>query len=543
MRAIVVGLLLICFMSVAPSWARDLPLSMIPPEEELWEAYLVGEIDYHQFEILREAASEEVDSTNAHLLDEIPNLAFFLPLRTEQPDAQASVMAVDPVARRPVGRLRYTYFNTIEESKIDHYRVSMSLQPIERFQFDLQVERSRSGRERFIRRTLRYHSNSGIVRELIAGSFTTRLGLGTIWGYRGMLLDYSELDRTETILFPYYGGFNGLKLVTAKGATSATMLTSVSRNESFSVVSSGGMLEMKAASLRAGLLFGWIRLVNRDNGRYLTILKGGLFTRHRYRNGFVSAEGSIQKDNGNPIPAAMVCEGSHRLPLASIRYAAWAYSDELVDLTSGSKAVNISIRDSLSDVDFGYRVKRPGQEGVTLRTVTELHTSLRLNTSVSYAGRDRDHGDFQLESGLSSKLGEECTGEIIYLTRRRHRTESSEPTEQIRHTIRLQSRINTGNLYARAYIGHNASSAEDDFASAFVNLRYQLRVMGSIELWSNIGKLNLVTGRIRYWYNYLRFEQELWGGLILATKFATAYSYGTSSRYTTTASLQLEATL
>lgn len=543
MRAVVVRLLLICFLGITPSWAGNLPLSVIPSEEELWEAYLAGEIDYHQFEILREAASEEIDSTNVHLLDEIPNLAFFLPLRTEQASAHGSIRSVDPIVRRPIGRLRYTYFSRIEESKSDHYRVSMSLHPTERFQFDLQVERSRSGRERITRRRLRYHNNSGIVRELIAGSFKTRLGLGTVWGYRGMLLDYSDVDRTESILFPYYGGFNGLKLVTAKGSASATMLTTVSRNESFSVVSSGGMFGVKAASLRACLLLGWSRLVNRDNDHHLTVLKGGLFTRYRYYNGFASAEGSIQKGDGNPIPAAMVCEGSHRLPMVTIRYAAWAYSDELIDLTSGSKAVNISYRDSLSDADFGYRVKRPGQEGVTLRTITKLRADLQFNNSASYAGRNRDHRDFQLESSFSGKFGKECTGEIIYLTRRRRRTEGSEPTEQMRHTIRLQSRINTGNLYAKAYIGHNANSGEEDYASVFVNLRYRLWVMGSIELWSNIGKLSLVNGQIRYWYNYLRFEQQLSGSLMLATKFATSYSYVVSGRYTTTASLQLEATL
>ena len=56
---------------------RSIGSDIYPTEDELYEAYLIGQIDYQTYLNLREIFNSGIDSTDLYLIEEIPNIDFF----------------------------------------------------------------------------------------------------------------------------------------------------------------------------------------------------------------------------------------------------------------------------------------------------------------------------------------------------------------------------------------------------------------------------------------------------------------------------------
>jgi hypothetical protein len=110
--------------------SQELSTEVYPSEDELYLALAAGEIDYHQFLILREVIRTGIDATNRHLLDEVPNLSYFhgdtISLSTNLQREQAD--GFDPRVRADVGthgECRYRYYRYLEEASESQYRGSI----------------------------------------------------------------------------------------------------------------------------------------------------------------------------------------------------------------------------------------------------------------------------------------------------------------------------------------------------------------------------------------------------------------------------------
>ena len=74
---------LICFLLSASIYAVDFSLSSFSSSDELWQAYHLGEITYEQLIAAEEILNQGSDSSTAYLVEEIPNLNFYLPVKNE----------------------------------------------------------------------------------------------------------------------------------------------------------------------------------------------------------------------------------------------------------------------------------------------------------------------------------------------------------------------------------------------------------------------------------------------------------------------------
>ncbi|MEE8404199.1 MAG: hypothetical protein V3S17_02285, partial [candidate division Zixibacteria bacterium] len=186
-------------------------------EDELQEAFLNGEIDFVQLITMIELIRFGIDSTRYYLFDEIPNLSFILgkeqlpqPKLREQQQL-AFISSAEP-SNRIAAVLSHSFSRKLIEGSKSRYRTSLKLRGYNGFEATIRLHREYSGSERIVYRNLKYTSRKNKLKSIVLGSFTKRLGLGTVLGYRGNILDYSTRIDSESLLFPDYGGYNGLNL-------------------------------------------------------------------------------------------------------------------------------------------------------------------------------------------------------------------------------------------------------------------------------------------------------------------------------------------
>ncbi|MFH1374554.1 MAG: hypothetical protein ABII79_12240 [bacterium] len=497
-------------------------------EDELYQAWQLGEIDYQQYLTLREIIVHGLDSAAGDLFDEIPNLSAFLrselALRTSLEKEQRAVFSCDTLpTTRPHTVLRYRYVQEISESGRGEYRTSGRFYLGGNLHAALMIHRGFSGTERIVSRGLTYRNRQTVLRELTLGSFSRRLGAGTVLGYRGKLLESSDRLEIESVLFPDYGGFNGFYAKTRWRGTSMQTLASVNRDNDHSIVSYGGMISAASGSFRPGVILGATRLKNRTTGVVLDDVKYALSSDYRYRSGYLRLE-SCGQTGARPAWAGLVVEGRHRLQAAEVRYAGWVYADTYLDLAAGGKSGRVLHTTSLDRVDFTYSTRRSGQAGAMIRSIVRAADDLEVVNSVLYAGLNSDSLNVRYLAALvwQTSPGRELRFDFLNRTRKRGQVQTD-------RRLRMESRINAGNLTARSYIAYNTGSDKADHLSVFVNVRYRSRRLGSFEAWSNLARFDLKEASINYWYWYLSGEQQLFQGVTAVTKLSHSYQRSSSA--------------
>jgi hypothetical protein len=212
--------------------AQGLSTVVIPSEDELYEALILGEIDYEQYVLLKEILLIGIDSSNIHLLDEIPNLSWFGPGPPGRVDSLSTEQETPFCTKGSFGKgfrvqVDNRYYRELEASGRYRNNLAVLLSPNSHLRASCKLQRDLGGQERIVSRQVRFHSEDGLVRELTLGSDARRLGLGTVFGYRGKLFEFShELDE-ESFLFPDYGGSNGLYTRLVRGDWETQVVTSV----------------------------------------------------------------------------------------------------------------------------------------------------------------------------------------------------------------------------------------------------------------------------------------------------------------------------
>jgi hypothetical protein len=535
--------LLITCLAVDAVQSQELSTDVYPSEDELQEALTLLEIDREQFNRLQEIAQFGIDSTNRFLYDQVPNLSFF------QPTHRGVETSLETEQRRLVdafagpasgGEFRYRFLKQMDENDQTSYRLYGRVNLGRKLASSFRIHREFSGRERFSNRSLTYRSRRGLIRTVIVGNFTQRLGLGTLIGYRGKLLRHSEELDQESFLFPDYGGFNGLLV---KGRTRGLELVTIGsyvRDESHSLTTFAGVIQKHRGGFHPGLLFAVNRLGRRDSGSDLHDSKLGLHSEYLYFGGYGSVEVSGQfGDFGSSV--AGVIEGRHRFAQAEVRYAGWGYGDNYIDLSSGSKAGNIRRRIVIEEFDFEYSSKRTGQEGGLIRTSVLLTECLQLTSSLLHARYNKDTSDTHLSTSLSNQFSENLTIQIDYLNRRNMRPRNDRVDAQVHQRTRLEGTFTSGKLRLRSYIAYNTSDDRSDYLSLFVNVRMDTPDFGKLEIWSNLSRLD--KDGVEYWYVFIRNELQLLDGMEMAAKLGNAYNRDGGDKYRPVISLELRALL
>lgn len=539
MRALA-AVIVLSLLSVSLSFSQEPSTSVYPSEDELLEALRLGEIDYSQYLILQEIIVHGIDSTNIHLLDEIPNLSFFLTgpkslVTSLEKEQKAGFFKPAPRTGRPAGTFGYKYYQELEQEGRAQYRSSGRFRLNDHFEAAFKLHREYTGLERFVRRRLIYKNRQGRLKELVLGNISRRLGAGTIFGYRGKLLGFSGQLDGESFLFPDYGGYNGLYTRVKFNHVETEALTSINRDGDHTLISAGGMVSLTKLPLRPGVIIGVSRLKNRKTGERLEDVKYGLFSRYHYGDSYLSFE--LCGQTGEQASwGGFVTEGRHRFRGAEVRYAGWVYADAYIDLSGGSKTGNLYHVATLDAVDFSYSEKRSGQEGGMLKSIVLLAGDFEMINSILYAGRNRDTANVEFLSGLVRRSSRGCEIRLDYLNKMKKREHN-----EFDQWMRLETRIRTGNLSARSYIAYNTKSSRDDYVSLFVNLKYRSPKVGLIEMWSNLARFDLRDAVIDYWYAYIKSEQQLFMDVTAAMKLS--HSYSRSGKHRTVILLELRAAI
>lgn len=538
------GIISILLMTLwlRPAAAQDLSTYVCPSEDEWLELLQLGEISYEEYIRLSEIARDGIDSSSLYLLDEIPNLAYFLDttavtvtlLEVEQQSQLVELAAQRSRPRSIGGRFDYRYLQRFDSESKSWYRTTTQLDFSDDLTASWRINRETSGRERIVYRSVRYRNRSGAIRSVNVGNFTARLGLGTLFGYRGKLMSCSDHIDGESLAYPDYGGYNGLYLKARAGGLEMQFLGSITRDTDHRLTSVGGMVKDRGGSLRPGLIFGFNQLADRHTGAEVNLPMIGLNSEYRYAEGYATLEVGGQSINRN-LPLAAVLEGRHRLESIEVRYAAWTYEDRFVDLTSGSKAGSVYRDCVLDEVAFECSSKRAGQTGVLLKTSIEPMTNLKAANSLLIARLDRYNHTIQFASALTRIIGAKSSLQLDFLWRHKTDLLKTKVNRYDRGRWRLEGRFNSGGFHARSYIGYNTDSERQSYLSLFATLRVLLKPDGLLEVWSNLNRFG--AEGVEYWYSFVRGEQVLTGGLRGNAKIAHTYRNSSDDRHTTTFSL------
>ncbi|MCK4461115.1 MAG: hypothetical protein KAW46_04890 [candidate division Zixibacteria bacterium] len=536
--------LLLVLVITSAAVSQELSTEVYPSEDELYLALAAGDIDYHQLLILREVIRTGIDVTNRHLLDEVPNLSYFhgdttslsTNLQREQADGFDPRVRLDAGAH---GEFRYRYYQYLEEASESQYRASIRWS-LAHWTTSLFIQRDHSGVERIARRCVAFRRSEGRLRELRLGNYTRRLGLGTAFGYRGKLLDFSERLEGESFLFPDYGAYNGVYVKMQVRAVQLQLLSSFNRDADHSLATVAGMAAWKMGSFSSGFIVGVNRLRNRHLDKSLYDVKIAPLTRYRYRGGYTAMEICAQAGKKTEW-GGMLIEGRHRFNTAQIKYAAWSYGESYLDLSGGSKSGRSRRTIYLEDVDFQLSEKRSGHQGGMIKTIVLMSSRTHLVNSLLYSGQHRDSSDLQLLSGLLRQFHPRLSLRLDHLIKSRRRVVSSDAIGTTSHRTRLEVRFTTGQAAIRGYIAYNTKSGRSDYISAFIYLDYPTARVGRLQLWSNLARLDGRDGTVDYWYLFLRNEQTLWDGMTMAVKMSRTYDRDAGERHRTTLSLEVQA--
>ncbi|RKX25154.1 MAG: hypothetical protein DRP45_06605 [Candidatus Zixiibacteriota bacterium] len=546
-----VGLTTLCLILAfvcADILAVNLETVVTPSEDEVDELYRLGEIDYQQYLLLKEIAIHGIDSSTVFLLDEIPNLAHFLrdtsslsvPLEKRQESSFISSNRHQSQARAVHGRLKHTYQVRLEDDRASRYRTFGDFRLRDQWRLTFRLNRDVSGPERFVGRALTYKSKQGTLRRITLGTYSARLGLGTAFGYRGSLLDYSEKISAESFMYPDYGGYNGLYLVTRIGRFETKTLVSVVRDSQHRISSLATSLTSVQGSIRPGVVVGTNRVRNRKTGLAIDIPVFAFNGMYRYKTGYVRAEVSRQTGRHSDALSAVI-EGRHRFDMAETKYAGWAYADDYLDITGGSKSGNLSHAQHLDEVDLDITSRRPGQEGFLLRTIVLLADKLDLFSSFLRASFNSDFVNTQSSGGLNWKANPATEFQLDYLGRWKKRLKGTAIDTEGKHRIRLEGRFKPGNLEWRGYIAFNMEKTGRDYASIFANVKSSIPRKGKLEIWSRSDWYS--SEGMGYWYAFLRAEQLLGGGLFGSIKFMHTYDRDATDQSVAAVSIGLSAAL
>jgi len=528
-------------------YAQQLSTSVFSSDDELRQALANGDITYEQYVILREIIVHGIDSTNQHLLDEIPNLVYLIgldsarvdPLEKDQAAAFKSAPGPTPSRGRVRGRLGYRYYLMVEENQQSWYRSYGDVTVDGRWKVRFRIDREKSGFERVVSRSLGYRAGEGVVRRVEVGSYTTRFGLGTLFGHRGKLLDFSEKIDGESFLYPDYGGYNGALVESRVGHWSINGLASFNRDTRFRMVSAGMAVQYARGNIRPGLIAGISRLTNRTTKAAVEIPMAALLADYRYDVGYVTLELGGQGGSGDGALSAAL-EGRNRFEIAEVGYAAWSYNRDFIDLTSGSKSGQLYGRDTLETAEYEFRTRRSGQSGFLARTTVQLAERLSFANTLLMADNRPAQRSEQFSSGLIRRLGSDWQMRLSYLGRWR-RDPAERPSRSASHQVRLEARYGASRTYLRCYIGYDADRRDQDHVCLFASVRHVLSDGSEYQVWSDCGEID--RDGLQYWYSFVRGEWQVTGPIMAAARLSNTYRRGSADENATQLSLELIANL
>ena len=520
--------LLLGLVSAGPVHAGELGVDVFPSDQELYEAYLSGEINYETYLNLRELYEAGIDSTELYLLEEIPNLTYFgetsdlkeSDLEGEQ--AEAFVRDLPAESDRWGGEIGWRRYQVLEENGRDKNYYSIKSSFASGWTFQARGRDDYEGRREWSGRSLTLKGRRGPVRKIVVGNYTARLGLGLSVGYRGRLLTKDDLDEAETIAFPVYGGFNGLYGEAHQKRHGVKGLVHFDQNTDYRLSLAALNIIRRYRRFRLeGIVLGAL-LENRQTDIKYRYYQLGTVLGYRDDDVEVALETVFPKD-ADAFAAALL-ESRYRRDKVDIRFSAWHYGDDYVNLAGGGRSGSRYMTVAIDTIAFEFRDRRHDQRGLLLKTRTDIGDGAAGAFSITVYGRSRDHRDAEVMASLEQRLNADSRIRLYYEYDRRE--DGAEIQEE--KSLKTEYRRNLGRWNLRTYLGYRFDSDGDRGLAWFARARYRQGTFSNLEAWLNISRIDLDRGQLDRFYGYLMETVILAKNLELSVKYMYRYnrSYG-----------------
>ncbi len=522
-------------------FTQQLSNDIFPSEDELLEALNQGEIDNEQYLILQEIFTEGISEKNIHLLEEIPYLHKLLikdikDYSTYQKE-QLDYISSFPKRKIEKGSFTYKYYQKFNENEDARYRLKAEYKFNSSWQFDLRLQKEYSSNERIVHRSLYYQGTSEIINYLFLGNYSKKIGLGTVFGYRGKLLDFSDNIDDESFLFPDYGGKNGFLLNLGNKKYNTIIFTNVVRDNRHLFRTIGGSIKRVAESLTLQPVLSVTRLSNRGNSIYVDDFKTGINISKKYKENKNEIEFTFQ--NGIKESFAVVTEGEVNFRKTfKVTYSFWNYANDYLDLESGSKSGSLRRNNELNEIDYSFSSRRTGQRGGLINLNSYLNENLQFYNSILYSKINNDSMLFEYSPALLKQQSSHVLFRIDYIYKYKKNSLSLTKDSRVRGEVYFKN----DDMKIRNNISLKYKTDSPNYIGWFCQIRWK-KNSSEYEIWSNLNKVDIKRLRNDYWYFYAQHKFKIAKTIFGVTKLSHSYSRNSSVKHNTTISTELRVAL
>jgi len=528
----VVGISVLVLLSL---WAdltfgRFLGSDIYPTEDELYEAYLIGQIDYQTYLNLREIINAGIDSIDLYLIEEIPNIDFFggpdsgkySDLEKEQAEPFISTRA-GITGKRQTASMVWKRYQKLDEIGRDQNRFYIKSRLSPNWSFRINVVDEYIGHQEFSFRSLNYKNARGTIRKLAIGNFTARFGLGLTVGYRGRLFGKDYLSTEETLLYPDYGGFNGLYAEGGPRKNRVKWLFHYDKNDTLRVRTTALSVVKRYGFYRAeGTLLGSV-IDNRLTGNEFRQYQLGLLLGYSGDNIEAAIEAALPENNldkSSKNNQAAVAEITYRGIDFGLSFSAWHYGRNFFNLFGGGRSGDFYRTVALDNIDLNYRDRRNNQRGFLIRTLTSLSDQTDATMSLSIYGSSRYEKFVEIQASWGKIISETSRWRIYY------ELFGKEKFGEITNNngLKLAYNYKLARLSLKSFLGYSYDNDKKKNLSLLFRARLKNKIFKEIEFWVNFSRINIETGNIDYFYGYIKEMVDIVKKVSLAVKYRYRYN-------------------
>ena len=514
---IFVILIVILLFPISPIWGtQQIETILFPSEDEIAEAFYLGEISLEQYLILTELISNGVENAS-FLLDEIPQSLLKIDTTDEY---QAKYFIESHRDKTTHFLISNRYASYIEENSRYRNQTSCSYTSQD-FLGHLTVKREFSNRQRFTRRYIAYSPENKNYK-LIVGNFVKQFGLGGVIGYSGKMLSYSDEVNTESFLFPDYGGFNGLYGQIINDKIGVQTVTSFNRNNEYSLMTFGLSLQPNS-KLLPSVITAYNSFENKVVSKSFDDIKLSLYKKFNYTNGNIAIEFG-QSINEQKNSTFFLSDGVYKTNRIKIRYGAWNYNSSFFNFSGGGKTSLISEYQYIKSIDYTMLNKRTNQTGAILKSQIPLANSWQLDIAGLYAYKNVDTTETELYGQVTKELNNSLSFSVDLLQRIKTRIETEDGTSETKTQSRFKCRYQTKKLYIRNYFSVLHYTDEPTYTGYFSEIKINSTHYGTIQFWLNASRFNMTTKQLDYIYAFIKNEIEIQKTISIGFKLSHSYN-------------------
>ncbi|MCH9030641.1 MAG: hypothetical protein IIB00_00070 [candidate division Zixibacteria bacterium] len=528
--------------------AQQISREVYPTEVELFEAFIVGDIEFEEYLLLVELLRSGDDFQTSISTGSIPNIDFvgkqefseLGPLQREQADGFRLDSVGIKISRNFHGSLRIYTDQELNESQRSQEFYRLRIRSQSGIRIGATISGGLNSPERWRERFIEWRPDGSRTNTFRVGSFSTKWGLGLALGRRRSLLDAERSLGSESFLFPDRGAQNGIIYTGALDFSSKSSLDylgfgSTQRDSNTRIESAGLGVTLKRRPINAGALFTFAQVVDRRNGlRFKQFQYSGNF-RHITRDTHTEFETSLQSNNGI-LSVAAIAEGRRRIGDISLRLAGWAYPGGFTNLLGAGRSGLVYESIELETARFSFTDRRNNQRGFLLRSVTPLGSELELEMGIDLSGQpDGDwRGDYLF--GVSDSVG--GMGRLS--------VEFSGSSREINSVAKDKWRLRTqilgynDDVRVRAYIEYREKTGRPAALGLFGRIQGDILENIPGDLWLNFSEVEITSLTLRRFTGFVRVSSPIFDDSAIRMSMKINYRYNKNSSQSSVMTLRLE---